>query len=120
MTNLNWPIKLQNRQLFQVEQVDNSFAGRKCLKATSAEYKSNAKGVFFCQKEGVDLVVATRWMSTLNCGLFFEFASRESNNVLLNKGLCVHFGAMTTSSWYKSIIYLGSVAMAFINLYLGI
>ncbi len=32
---------------------------QKATSALSVEYKSNAKGEFFCQNEGVDLVVAT-------------------------------------------------------------
>ncbi len=72
-------------------------------KATSAKYKSNAKGVFFCQKEGVDLVVATRWISTLNCGLFFEFASLR---YMLNP-----LGVIKMLSCFKTFLELRRVQM---------
>ena len=66
--------------------------------------------MFVCQKEGTDLVIAKTWISTLNCELFLEFALPESNNVLLNKGLCVSF------TIHHGTNRLGSVAMAIINL----
>ena len=56
----------------------------------------------------VSLTIINGSYTVTNTNSFGELTVKHS--------LCVHFIAMTNSSWYKSVIYLGSVAMAFINL----